>query len=124
MKDELLLKALGKSYFSSLLSDDGTSRILDQLKVINLFPSFLTDEHKLSFCSSVTLEEIEVALKGFKKDKISGLDGCPIEFFLWYFKLVGGDLLKVVEQSKIDVKVPSSLNSTFLTLIPKCEKPQ
>ena len=58
VKDELKLKALGESFFSSLLSDDGTSHIFDQLKVINIYPSFLTIEEKSSFCSGVTLEEI------------------------------------------------------------------
>ena len=80
VKDELLLKALGKSYFSSLLSDDGTSCISDQLKVINIYPSFLSTEDASSFLSEVTLEEVEVALKGFKKDKntVSGSLACRI----------------------------------------------
>ena len=37
------------------------------------------------------------------------------------FKFVGNDLLREVEQSWIDGRVPPSLNSTFITLVPKCE---
>ena len=36
---------------------------------------------------------------------------------------MGTDLLRAVEQSRIEGKVINSMNSTFLTLIPKCEKP-
>ena len=69
VKDESQQKTLSESFFSSLLSDLGTSRISDKLKVIKIYPSFLTDEEKSFFFSGVTLEEIKAALKVFKKDK-------------------------------------------------------
>ena len=40
-----------------------------------------------------TLAEIKNVLKGFKKDKIPGHDGWPVEFFLHFFELVGVDIL-------------------------------
>ena len=41
--------------------------------------------------------EVEAVLKGFKKDKSSGPDGWPVEFFLAFFELVGEDLVLAVE---------------------------
>ena len=51
-------------------------------------------------------------------------DGWPTDFFLYFLDLVGIDLLKVVEQSRLDEKVTISLNSTFITIIPKRDKNQ
>jgi hypothetical protein len=66
-----------------------------------------------------TLHEVLVALKSFSKDKIPGLDGWTIEFYLHLFDLVGTKLLELVEDSKIHGKVSGELNSTFLNLIQK-----
>ena len=75
------------------------------------------------FLAEITLTEIEDVLKGFKKDKFLGMNGWPVEFFLSFFELVGTDLLRVVIQSQLEGKVLGSLNDTFISLIPKCDKP-
>ena len=62
-------------------------------------------------------------LKSFKKDKSSGPDGWPIEFFLDFLDLLGSDHLRLVESSILEGRVLPSLNSTFIALIPKKEKP-
>ena len=77
----------------------------------------------MSFTSHITLEEVERALKSFKKDKYLGLDGWPVEFFLAFLDLLGNDLVDLVESSRLEGRVLPSLNSTFLALIPKKEKP-
>ena len=64
-----------------------------------------------------------MALKSFKKDKSPGPDGWPVEFFLALFDLLGSEILNVVESSKLEGRVLPSLNSTFIALIPKKEKP-
>ena len=46
-----------------------------------------------------------------------------MEFFLEFFDLIGGDLLNAVECSRLSGRVTPSLNSTFLALIPKKDKP-
>jgi hypothetical protein len=71
-------------------------------------------------CSKV---EILVVLKGFSKDKSLGPDGWMVELFLSFFDLVGDDLLEAVEESRRSGEVNKSLNSTFLVLIPKVNKP-
>jgi hypothetical protein len=67
--------------------------------------------------------EIREVLKLFAKDKSSGPNGWTVEFFSHFFDLVGDELLEVVEDSRMRGKVIISLNSTFLPLIPKVNKP-
>jgi hypothetical protein len=71
----------------------------------------------------VTLEELKDVLFLFKKDKSPGPDGWTVEFFTYFFDLVGEDLLGMVEESRRLGIVSGGLNATFLTLIPKANKP-
>ena len=123
IEDEAQLKLLGVSHFFELFSDDGLTNIDDQLKVIRLFPSFVLEDEKESFLPYFSLSKIEVILKGFKNDKIPDPNGWPVEFFLNFFDLLRGDLLKAVECSRISGRITPSLNSTFLVLIPNKNKP-
>ena len=90
--------------------------------MIRLFPKLTEKEDEDHFLEPITLHEVEAILRGFKKDKLPGPDGWPVEFFLDFFDLVGEELVLVAEQARTSEKVTGALNSTFLTLIPKCEK--
>jgi hypothetical protein len=81
------------------------------------------DEEASLLFRSVTLEELKSILFLFKKEKISSLDGWTTEFFIYFFDLVGKDLLAMVEDSRRLGSIVGGLNSTFLTLIPKANKP-
>ena len=70
-----LLKDLGVKHFSGLFKDDNQTNIVDQLKVVQRFPTFLSLEEAACFDFETTLGEIEGALKTFKKDKSPGPDG-------------------------------------------------
>jgi hypothetical protein len=70
-----------------------------------------------------TKEDLWKILKDFAKDKILGLDSWTVEFFLHYYELVGEDLLGLVEESRSRGEVIKALNSNFLLLIPKVNKP-
>jgi hypothetical protein len=69
------------------------------------------------------LGELKEVLTLFKKEKIPGPDGWTVEFFIHFFDLVGGDLLEMVEESRSRGVIVGGLNSTFLALIPKVNKP-
>jgi mannosylglycoprotein endo-beta-mannosidase len=69
------------------------------------------------------LGEIREILANFKVDKSSGLDGWTVEFLIHFFDLVGGDLLDMVEESRLKGHISDSLNLTFITSIPKVNKP-
>ena len=102
---------------------DKLTNLESQLKVIILFPAFMSQEDKDSFTIPVTISEVEKALILFKKDKAPGPDGWPVEFFLFFFDLLGPLLVKVVESARTLGRVAPALNSTFLALIPKSYLP-
>lgn len=62
-------------------------------------------------------------MEGFEKEKSIGPDGWIVEFFLEFFDTMGVDLLAIMEESRVLVKVNGALNATFLTLIPKKDRP-
>ena len=62
-------------------------------------------------------------LHSFKKDRSPSPDGWPVEFCLHFFDLLGEELLSAVDFTRVFGCILPSLNSTFLTLIPKKEKP-
>lgn len=62
-------------------------------------------------------------LKSFKRDKSPGLDGWIVEFYLSFFDLMGNALTEVVEETRCFGIVPEALNKTYITLIPKVDKP-
>ena len=57
----------GEKHFSEIFKDDGKENIGDQLKVIKLFSSFIPVDDAGVFTSEVSLDEVEEALKDFKK---------------------------------------------------------
>jgi hypothetical protein len=102
------IKDVGVNYFKGSNEDLGP-RIANQVHLASLFP-----------CSK---EELWKVLKDFAKDKSPGPYGWTVEFFLHFFELVGEELLEVVEDSRRRGEVIKDLNSTFLVLIPKVNKP-
>ena len=123
MAEDPTLKRMGEQHFGGLFQDDDSTNLEDQLKVIILFPTLTVEEDVDRFLDPITSQEVEAVLKGFKKDKSPRPDGWPVEFFLTFFDLVGDELVLVAEHARLGGRIPSSLNSTFLNLIPKCDKP-
>jgi hypothetical protein len=71
----------------------------------------------------VTLTELKDTIDQMPKDKSPGPDGWTQELFQNFFQLIGLDLLRAVEESRLTGVILGSLNSTFFTLIPKVSKP-
>lgn len=57
------------------------------------------------------------------KDKSPEPDGWPANFFLHFFDLMGSDLVNLAETVNLSRHIPGFIKSTFLTLIPKIQKP-
>ena len=78
MEDEVALKELGERHFSHIFSDDKQTCILSQLKVVLLYPSMISSKEANGFIESVSMIEIDGALRSFKKDRIPGPHGWPV----------------------------------------------
>jgi hypothetical protein len=70
----------------------------------------LSESDVLELEKPCTIEEISLVLKSFSKDKSLGPDGWMVEFFLWFFDLIGNDILEAVEESRRSGSMVKSLN--------------
>jgi hypothetical protein len=84
-----------------LFKDSKEANILDQLKVLEVFPSLFSIEEAGKIGGSISPNEIKSILESFAKVKSLCTDGWTVEFFLALFDFIGQDLLKVVEESKL-----------------------
>jgi hypothetical protein len=111
------------SHFKNLFKDPKEANLLDQLKVLEVFPSLFSVEEAGKIGELVSLNEIKSILESFAKGKSPGPDGWTVEFFLAFFDFIGKDLLKVVEESRLSGNIIGVVNATFVALIPKKDKP-
>jgi hypothetical protein len=118
------LANMGKIHFQSLFKADRRVNIVDIIRLDLYFPSFVNEEGNQDLFAEVTEVELKETLQSFQKDKSPGPDGWTIEFYMGFFYLIGADLLKVIEESRINGRIHSPLNTTFIALIPKVDDPQ
>ena len=89
------------------------------MRVVRFFFTIFNFESNEAIDALVTLEEIKATFSGFQRSKSSGLDGWIIEFYEYFFDMVGKDLKEVVEDARIRGFVLGGLHSNFISLIPK-----
>ena len=71
-----------------------------------------------------TREEVEAALKDIKPLSALGPDGMPPIFFQSFWYVVGDDISQAVLDCLNNCHIPSDLNHTYVTLIPKVKSPE
>ena len=74
-----------------------------------------------SFCP--TMEELKEAIFAIGKNKAPGEDGFHASFFHHFWDTIKDDCMIHVSKIFKDRKVPSCINSTIITLIPKMDNP-
>lgn len=62
-------------------------------------------------------------MMGMKTGKSRGPDGFTTDFFQYCWEIIKLDVWEVVESSRKSRSILLAINSTFLTLIPKTDKP-
>ena len=117
------LSHLGSSHFRNLYKSPLGSTLADIINLVGHFPRFVNGDEAEALFDPVTPGELEGTLKWFKKDKIPGLDGWTIEFYLSFYELLGHDLLRVVEECRVSGTMYNAINTTFIALIPKSDSP-
>lgn len=112
-------------HFKEIYSEPDHHDMMGMLQVIENFPRMLNHNLNEYILQAISLEELSFALKYFQRDKSPRPDGWPSEFFLEFFDVTGEDLLNMVEEDRVSgINIPASLNSNFLDLIPKKDKPE
>jgi hypothetical protein len=117
------LANMGKNHFQSLFKADRNVNIPEIIKVALYLPSFVNEQGNQDLFVEVTEEEVKETLQIFQKDKIPGPDGWTIEFFRGFLDLIGTNLLKVIEESRINGRIHGPFNTNFISLIPKVNDP-
>jgi hypothetical protein len=111
------------TYFTLQYKASNTQNLPEKASTASLFPRMITAEEATELSKPVTLAELKDILHHFKKERSPGPDGWTTEFFIYFFELVGEDLLQMVEDSRLKGKIAGGLNSTFLVMIPKENNP-
>jgi hypothetical protein len=113
------IKDEAADHFEQLYKSNSNQNLPDKLAAASLIQRWYRISEATDLFNPVTLQELKEVLDHFKKERSPGPDGWTVEFFSYFFDLVGTDLLQMVEDTRIKGKVTKSLNSTFLVLIPK-----
>jgi hypothetical protein len=111
-------------YFKEMYKEQAPPSSKEQVRVAALFKKMVTEDEAHSLNELIKLEEIEHILKKFKSDKILRPDGWSVELFSHFFETVGGDLLEMAEEARTRGRIVGGLNTTFIALTPKVNKPQ
>lgn len=121
--DQNSIKVGDVSYFSDLYKKPKKHNIEEQLAVLKNMPLYFKEKDQALVGGLVSMAEVERSLKAYAKDKSPGPDGWTIEFYLQFFDFLGGELVASIEDARVSGVIPESLNVTFLTLIPKVDRP-
>lgn len=117
------LKKTAIEHFNKIYSTDSAISIESQLDTIKHFPRYFSEEDYVEVGKLVTKEEVHLELNLFAADKSLGPDGWTVELFRHFFDLMGEEITATVNQSRLKGFISETLNSTYLTLIPKKDKP-
>jgi hypothetical protein len=117
------LKKAAVQHFQQRFIAHSDLHLPEKVSIAGLFPQFISAVEDNELYKPVSLAEIKDILIHFNKERSPGPDGWTSEFFIFFFDLVGEDLLQMVEDSRTRGKISGSLNATFLVLIPKKSDP-
>lgn len=99
--------------------DDGPSEFNED----GLFINCLDDQVASHMVRTVTEREIKEAMFSMGDDKSPGPDGFSAAFFKESWSIVGGDIIKAVQEFFMNGKLLKELNHTIIALIPKVTSP-
>lgn len=93
-----------------------------QAVTCNISP-MVNDEINADLIRPFDIEEFRQALFQMHPDKAPGPDGFNLAFFQKFWNLLKDDLFCNCKSWLINNQFPQGLNSTNITLIPKCDNP-
>jgi hypothetical protein len=117
------LAQMGCNHFKDLFKAPPRINIQDIIQTALYFPKFVEEEDNRDLMVEVLEEELQEVLSSFKKDKSLGPDGWSIEFFQSSSDILGRDLLRVVNEARLNGRILAPFNATFIALIPKTDNP-
>ena len=104
------------NYYNELFT---TSRPDPLTEYLDSIPQVVTEDMNATLTEEFKALEVEVALKQIAPLKASGPDGMPPLFYQNLWDLVSSDVTSTMLHFLNKGSLPSPLNHTFITLIPK-----
>eukprot|EP00253_Pinus_taeda_P005917 PITA_05917 len=84
----------------------------------------LVSRENINLNRSVIEREVSEVLKEMKNGKAPGPDGFNVDFFKVCWNIVKKDIVRVVEDSRLNRTILKALNTSFIALIPKQDNVQ
>ena len=120
IKDETQILDAIENYFNNLyMSTDGTTQDDYDQYIQDLSLSRLSDEERDNMEGLLTYEECKKVLETFQNDKSPGEDGFTVEFYKFFFELLGHDLIASFNEAYEANELTISQRRGVITLIPK-----
>ncbi|KAG7551859.1 Endonuclease/exonuclease/phosphatase superfamily [Arabidopsis thaliana x Arabidopsis arenosa] len=108
-------------FFKDLLGSDETQPLFAHEDISSLLNFQCNADQVRSFEAEFTKEEIKAAFFSLPKNKASGPDGYPVEFFTNSWSVVGAEVISAVSEFFTSGKLLKQWNATTLVLIPKVQ---
>lgn len=118
------LAQLGARHFQNLFKADGRVPIDVIVRLALFFPRFVNEEEIRALMDEVTEEEPKEVIHIFQKYKSPSPNGGTIDLFIGLYDIIEKDILKVVDELRINGHIHAPLNAIFIALIPKKDNPQ
>lgn len=111
-----------RTYFSRLFTTTNPTRSAINV-VMGYIHHRLTEEDLKILEQPFSFEEIRMAAMNLSSLKTPGLDGFQEGFYQKYWHIVGHDVVNFVQDFLLGKEKLTSLNNTFIALIPKVKSP-
>ena len=121
--DEVEIKDHIQYGFSKLYTSEMCMASIES-PVANFSCCMLSEEERRWMGREVDDEDIRIALWSFKPFKAPGLDGLNAAFFQYFWHDVQASICQEVKKAFTLGSIPEFLNTTFITVIPKCNNPE
>ena len=109
-----------EGYFKKLYTSENTSSQEEYDEFIqHLTIPRISNEDRDSLEGSLTYEECKKVLDSFKNDKSPGEDGFTVEFYKFFYDLLGKDLLASLNEAYETNELTISQRRGIVTLLPK-----
>jgi hypothetical protein len=110
------------SFYQYLLTETNTNREKAIQKVTRHIPKLINSEQNTALIRPITQSEVDSAVKDMPSGKAAGPNGFTMDFFHYCWDMIKEDVWLAVEESRTSGQALSTLNTTFITLIPKEER--
>ena len=114
------IAAVAVNYYSDMLGQAHSVTDFPENLSLPCISSSQALDMQLPFCSA----DIYATLKSMAKGKSPGPDGFTVEFYLAAWDIVGDDVCKAILFFFSNNSLPRIINSSALTLVPKCQSPE